>query len=175
MELELESVRRWFSRLRSMQSCAANINNQTPDDIVDFYSTKHAGLFPKPEQRNNFAFCVFRNTSISITDHDFTTTASFHELLDEAHRSLRVAVRGLFRAVAIENGSVTPAEDPQKFEARKTKDVFDTDDKIGFLCDSLASVVPTFPQTAAAQKAFKALLKKDATTVKDAIDQTVKE
>lgn len=175
MELELQSVRRWFSRLRSMQDCAANISNNTPSEIVDFYSTKHAGLLPKPEQRNNFTFCVFRNTGISITDHDFTSTGSFHELLDEAHRSLRVAVRGLFRAVAIEKGSVTPAEDPQKFETRKSKDVFDTDEKMSFLCDSLASVMPIFPQTTAAQKSFKALLKKDATTVKDAIDQTVKE
>ena len=175
MELELVSVRRWFSRLQSMQSCAADISHDTPQSLAGFYSARHAAILAKPQQQGNFAFCVFRNTGISVADPDFANTLSFHELLDEAHRNLRIAVRGLVRAVAIAAGSVPQAEDPQKFETRKSKDVFETDAKIVSLCGALASVMPIFPQSEAAQTSFKALLQKDATTVKDAIDATVKE
>jgi len=175
MELELFSVRRWFSRLQSMQSCAANISNDTPAGLAEFYSAKHASVLIKPEHQGNFASCLFGNTGTSVANPDFASTLSFHELLDKSHRNLRLAVRGLVRAVAINGGSVPLAEDPQKFETRKAKDVFDTDARIVSLCDALASVMPIFPQTGGAQASFKALLKKDATTVKDVIDATVKE
>jgi len=175
MDLELVSVKRWFSRLQSMQRCAANINNDTPGALTDFYRAKHADILPKPEQRNNFAFCMFRNTAISVTDQDFTCASSFHELLDEVHRSLRIAVRGLIRAIAIDAGSVPQNEDPQAFENRNSKDVFDTDTKLQSLCDTLTSAMPIFPQDAAGQQPFKALVKEGTTTVKDVIDQTVSE
>ena len=175
MELELESVRRWFSRLRTMQRCASDISHDTPEDLTAFYRMKHATVLPEKEQRANFAFCVFQNTGISITDHDFTATGSFHELLDESHRQVRVAVRGLFRAIAIQNGSVGEDEDPQFFETRKTKDVYAGEEKITFVCNTLASVMPIFPQTTAGQTAFRALLRNEATIVKIAIDATVKE
>ena len=175
MELELESVRRWFSRLRLMQRCASNISNDTPDDLADFYKAKHAAILTSAAQTSNFAFCVFQNSNISVREEDFAATSSFHELLDECHRNLRIAVRGLFRAVAIDVGSVPPAQDPVAFEALKTKDVYDTDARIDALSEALASVMPIFPQLPAQQAAFRALLKNNATTLKAAIDVTVKE
>ena len=118
MELELESVRRWFPQPGQMQRCAQQISNDTPEDVAKFYSVKHGDIFTGKDQENNFAFCVFKNSAISVTDNDFSSTGSFHQLLDECHRRLRTAVRSLFGAVAIQDGTVPATEDPQDFAGR---------------------------------------------------------
>jgi hypothetical protein len=169
MDLELESVRRWFSRLKTMQTCAANVGHDTPEGITAFYKAKHAGILTEPAQRDNFAFCFFRNTNIAVTNQDFQNTSTFSELLNESHRSLRTAVRSLFRAVAIALGTVGPDEDPLGFESRAAKDVFVTGPDVDELCQALASVMPIFPQDTAGQAPFRALLAKPQTKISDAI------
>jgi hypothetical protein len=173
MDLELESVRRWFSRLRTMQTCAANISHDTPESIAAFYNGKHAEIISEPAQRDNFAFCVFRNTNISITNQDFQNTSTFSELLNESHRSLRTAMRSLFRAVAITLQTVGPDEDPLGFESRAAKDVFVTSQHVSKLCTALASVMPIFPQDTAGEAPFRTLLAKPQTKISDAIKQVL--
>jgi hypothetical protein len=173
LDLELESVRRWFTRLRTMQDCALNISHDTPEDLTDFYRAKHSEIFTQTPQRDNFAFCVFRNTNISITNQDFNGTSTFAELLNESHRRLRTAVRGLYRAVAIEIGTISEGQDPLEFEALLTSVVYPGSSNSGLLCGALASVMPIFPQTAAAQAPFSALLAKPQTKVGDALKKVL--
>lgn len=153
-----------------MQSCASNLSSDTPTELPAFYKAKHANILPLQAQRDNFASCFSQQSSILVGAQDFEASSTFGELLTQSHRSLRTAVRGLFRAIAISLGSVGESEDPSVFETRTAKAVFGDKPQVDELCSRLSSVMPIF---GAAEAAFRTQIAKPACTVKDAIDKSI--
>ena len=156
----------WFDRLRSMQSCMKQINNDTSADLAKFYAQKNGDLLLSATQKEQFRSCFFHQTNITIPDDDFKNGPTFHELLDLCYRPLKIAVNAVMRRVAIDNDPSFENTPVPEFGAIKASPAFPSATVVDALCQRLADDMdPFFQRGSTREDALKQALGKPNATV----------